>query len=93
MNDTLMTPDMCMKFLIWSYYYNNISPTADFNFEECKLFTPEQAFELNNIKRAMLLCFTEDSVVRAVEQLRMAKMKGEVCPFSKAELDAIFLKQ
>mgnify|MGYP007069883711 CR=1 FL=1 len=92
MNDTLMTPDMCMKFLVWSYYYNDIVPTSDFKFEKSEMITEKQAEELNNIKQAMLLCFTEDSVMRAVGQLRQAKLNNEVCPFSKVELDSIFLK-
>jgi len=91
MKETLMTPDMCMKFLIWSYYYYDIIPTSDFDFAECEKLSSELVLRLNNIKDMMLRCFTEDSVLRAVEQLRKAKMQNEVCPYSKIELDAIFL--
>ena len=24
MHDILMTPDVCMKFLVWSYYYHDV---------------------------------------------------------------------
>lgn len=86
-----MTPDMCMKFLIWSYYYYDILPTSQYSYTTCNLFTKDVQLKLDNLKATMFLCVTEDSVKNAAEQLRMAKMRNEVCPYTKSELDNIFL--
>lgn len=26
MQEILMTPDVCMRFLVWSYYYHDVMP-------------------------------------------------------------------
>ena len=32
MQEVLMTPDMCMRFLVWSYYYHEVIPQKNHSY-------------------------------------------------------------
>lgn len=90
MTEILMTPDVCMRFLIWSYYYHDIMPEADHSYSECGMFSAADSARLDEIKTALFKCYEEASVVNACQQFRMAKMRNEPCPYSQTELDRMF---
>lgn len=92
MEDILMTPDACMQFLVWSYYYHGIMPSKGVSYADCGLFSDEDARRLDGVKDTLLLCFTEESVSNACAQFRMAKVRNEPCPFPQSALDAMFAK-
>lgn len=34
MQEILMTPDVCMRFLVWSYYYHDVMPVNSFRWQK-----------------------------------------------------------
>ncbi len=85
-----MTQDTCMKFLVWSYYYHNITPEPDKSYGEYDRFTTEDVKKLDELKEAMFNCFEVSSVNNALRLFAKAKMTGEQCPYSQNELDNAF---
>lgn len=92
MNEVLMTPDVCMRFLVWSYYYHDIIPQKKHSYSESGLFSKEDAQRLDQLKDMLFKCFTEESVINAVHHFQEAKIRKEPCPFTQAELDLMFAK-
>ena len=92
MQEVLMTPDMCIRFLIWSYYYHEVIPQKNHSYSECGLFSDEDAKRIDQLKDTLFLCFTEESVMNAVHQFQLAKIRKEPCPFTQSELDSMFAK-
>lgn len=88
-----MTPDVCMRFLVWSYYYHNIMPEKGRSYQSYGVFTDDDAARLDELKAMLFKCFEEDSVVRACQQFQLAKVRQEPCPFTLAELDRMFAKE
>lgn len=85
-----MTPEVCMRFLVWSYYYHDVVPEKNVSYSKCGKFAPVDVVRLDELKETLFLCFEEQSVNNAISQFRMAKMRNEPCPFSQQELDAVF---
>lgn len=92
MPDILMTPDVCMKFLIWSYYYHGVIPRKGHSYGECAFFSPADVQRLDQLNDTLFKCFTEESVMNAIHQFHLAKIQKEPCPFTQHELDAMFAK-
>lgn len=90
MSEILMTPDVCMQFLVWSYYYHGVMPQKDVSYAECGLFSEKDVARLDELKDTLFKCFKEDSVVRACQQFQLAKHRGEPCPFPQQMLDRMF---
>lgn len=93
MEEILMTPDVCMRFLVWSYYYHDVIPQKGSSYSDCGKFTVEDSERLDVLKEMLFKCFEEDSVMNACRQFQMAKLRQEPCPFSQAELDMMFAKE
>ena len=93
MNEILMTPDVCMKFLVWSYYYHDIMPEKAVSYKSCGKFSDEDATRLDELKDMLFKCFEEQSVFNACKQFQMAKIQNEPCPFPQASLDSMFAKE
>ena len=87
-----MTPDVCMRFLIWAYYYHDIMPEPGHSFKEYGVFTSKDVKRLDTIKDSLFKCYEEVSVRNACAQFNLAKENHEPCPFSQAELDNMFAK-
>lgn len=85
-----MTPDVCMRFLVWSFYYHEVMPQKNVSYSECGKFSTEDAKRLDELKDMLFKCFEESSVVNACHQFQLAKVRQEPCPFSQAELDSMF---
>lgn len=90
MDEILMTPDVCMKFLVWSYYYHDIVPEPTVSYASCGRFSDKDSEKLDMLKETLFRCFTVESVNNAIGQFRMAKINNEPCPFTLAELDMMF---
>ena len=88
----IMTPDVCMRFLVWSYFYHDILPEKKRSYSSYNRFSAEDAARLDELKELLFQCFEESSVVNACRQFQMAKVRQEPCPFSQSELDAMFAK-
>lgn len=88
-----MTPDVCMRFLVWSYYYHNIQPEKSMSYKTCGKFTDADATRLDELKDMLFKCFEEQSVFNACKQFEMAKQRHEPCPFPQSELDLMFAKE
>lgn len=93
MNDYLITPDLCMRFLIWSFYYHDIVPTSKMSYASSHKFSPEDARRLDEVKDMVIKLYEEDSIRNACDQFRLARIKHEPCPFTQEELDSIFAKE
>lgn len=93
MQEILMTPDVCMRFLVWSYFYHDVMPEKSVSYKVCGKFTLEDATRLDELKDMLFKCFEEQSVVNACRQFQMAKVRQEPCPFPQAELDDMFAKE
>ncbi|MBO4736286.1 MAG: hypothetical protein J5614_07805 [Paludibacteraceae bacterium] len=93
MQEIIMTPDVCMRFLVWSYYYHDIRPAKNISYKECGKFSDADAAHLDELKEMLFKCFEEDSVERACDQFYKAKMLQEPCPFPQSELDMMFAKE
>ena len=92
----MMTPDLAMRFLVWSSYYNGLEPKCGKSFARFKNSSGEDLFSLADIQRldrvqeALFRCFDPPSVKRSVEQMKLAKERNESCPFSLEELNFLF---
>lgn len=83
---------MCMRFLVWSYYYHDIIPQKSVSYKSCGLFSDADAERLDELKATLFKCFEETSVFNACKQFQLAKVRQEPCPFSQSELDNMFAK-
>lgn len=92
MDEILMTPDVCMQFLVWSYYYHGVLPRKDVSYAESGMFAEKDVVRLDELKATLFKCFEEDSLMRACQQFQMAKLRGESCPFPQQMLDNMFAK-
>lgn len=90
MQEILMTPDVCMQFLVWSYYYHDIMPEKNRSFASYNKFSPEDAKRLDELKDMLFKCFEEQSVFNACKQFQLAKIQHEPCPFPQDALDKMF---
>ncbi len=88
-----MTPEVCMRFLVWSYYYHNIMPEKSVSYKHCDKFSDEDVVRLDGLKDMLFKCFEEQSVANACKQFQLAKVRNEACPFPQAELDMMFAKE
>lgn len=93
MQEILMTPDVCMRFLVWSYYYHELMPLRAVSYKACGKFSDDDSERLDELKDTLFKCFEEQSVVNACKQFQMAKERHEPCPFSQSELDNMFAKE
>lgn len=93
MQEILMTPDVCMRFLVWSYYYHDVMPEKTVSYKACGKFTDADAERLDELKDMLFKCFEEQSVVNACTQFQMAKIRKEPCPFPQSELDNMFARE
>ncbi|MCQ2226803.1 MAG: hypothetical protein MJZ01_02705 [Bacteroidales bacterium] len=91
--EILMTPDVCMRFLVWSYYYHDILPEAKVSYKACGKFSESDSARLDELKDMLFKCFEEQSVSNACKQFHMAKLRNEPCPFTQDELDRMFAKE
>ncbi len=85
-----MTPDVCMRMLVWSYYYHDVMPQMNVSYKSCGKFSDEDAERLAELKDMLFKCFEEQSVFNACKQFQMAKVRQEPCPFTQHELDRMF---
>lgn len=92
-NEILMTPDVCMRFLIWSYYYHSVMPQKRISYALCGKFSEADSKRLDELKELLFKCFEDQSVFNACKQFQLAKVRHEPCPFSQAELDNKFAKE
>ena len=53
MSEILMTPDVCMQFLVWSYYYHGVMPQKDVSYAECGLFAEKDVASLDELKSTL----------------------------------------
>ena len=88
-----MTPDVCMRFLIWSYYYHDILPEKDVSYKACGKFSPADCERLDELKSMLFKCFEEQSVMHACHPFQLAKVRREPCPFPQEELDGMFARE
>lgn len=88
-----MTPDVCMRFLVWSYYYHDLMPQINVSYSACHKFSNEDSQRMDELKDMLFKCFEEQSVINACKQFQMAKVRQEPCPFSQSELDNMFAEE
>ena len=88
-----MTPDVCMRMLVWSYYYHGLIPQKAVSYKACGKFADADAERLDELKEMLFKCFEESSVANACKQFQLAKVRQEPCPFSQQELDMMFAKE
>lgn len=93
MQEILMTPDVCMRFLVWSYFYHGEMPQPTVSYKACGKFSDADCLRLDELRDMLFKCFEEESVVNACRQFQMAKVRHEPCPFTQNELDDMFAKE
>ena len=93
MNSILMTPDIAMQFMVWSYFYHDIHPEKNVSYSKCGKFSEEDANRLDELKDMLFKCFEEESVNNACKQFQLAKVRQEPCPFPQETLDTMFAKE
>lgn len=93
MQEILMTPEVSMRFLVWSFYYHDVLPEISVSYKACGKFSDTDAERLDELKAMLFKCFEEESVVNACKQLQLAKVRNEPCPFPQAELDKMFARE
>ena len=99
MDEILMTPDVAMRFLVWTAYYEEVVPEKGKSFARYLSDEKRAAFvrrvgvvRLDRLQEALFKCFEPVSVERSVYQLNLARVRGEQCPFSRESLENVFLK-
>ncbi len=90
MEEMLLSPETCMQFLIWSYFYHDILPEKDLSFGTYNKFSPADVIRLDEIKHSLFLSYEEQSVRNACAQFRQAKLQNEQCPYTQSQLDSMF---
>lgn len=93
MQNIIMTPDVCMKFLVWSFYFHSVLPEKNVSYKDCGKFSDDDAERLDELKDLLFKCFEEQSVVNACHQFQLAKIRQEPCPFTQNELDGMFASE
>ena len=93
MDEIIMTPDACMQFLVWSYYYHGIQPEKNVSYKHYGKFSDADVPHLDNVKDTVFKCFEETSVRNACKQFQLAKERHEPCPFPQDALDKLFAKE
>lgn len=93
MQNIIMTPEVCMKFLVWSFYYHSVMPEKGVSYKVCGKFSDSDAERMDELKDLLFKCFEEQSVVNACHQFQLAKMRQEPCPFTQSELDLMFASE
>lgn len=93
MQEILMTPDVCMQFLVWSYFYHDVMPEKNVSYKECGKFSDDDAERIDELKEMLFKCFEEQSVFNACKQFQLAKIRKEPCPFPQQILDNMFAKE
>lgn len=88
-----MTPDVCMRFLVWSYYYHDVLPEKSVSYKACGKFAEADCTRLDELKDMLFKCFEEQSVMNACRQFQLAKVRHEACPFPQDELDRMFASE
>ena len=88
-----MTPDVAMRFMVWSYFYHDVMPEKNVSYANCRKFSVEDVKRLDELKEMLFKCFEEQSVFNACKQFQMAKVRHEPCPFPQATLDNMFAKE
>ena len=53
MQEVLMTPDLCMRFLIWSYYYHDIIPEQGKSYGLSGLFLQKDVERLDLLNESL----------------------------------------
>lgn len=90
MDNILITPETCMQFLIWSYYYHDIIPEKQKSYGTYGKFADNDVERLDSIKNSVFQCFEEESVRNACKQFQLAKERHEPCPYPQNVLDTTF---
>ena len=93
MDEILMTQEVGMQFLVWSYYYHSIMPEKNVSYSTYGKFSANDAKRLDELKDMLFKCFEEQSVSNACKQFQLAKIRQEPCPFPQAMLDNLFAKE
>lgn len=93
MEEIIMTPEVCMQFLVWSYYYHGIMPEKNKSYVSYGRFSDKDAKRIDELKETLFRSFEEQSVVNACHQFQLAKQRHEPCPFPQSQLDAMFAKE
>lgn len=88
-----MTPDVCMMFLVWSYYYHDIIPEKDISYATYGKFAETDTQRLDELKSTLFRSIEEASVINACKQFQLAKFRQEPCPFTQTQLDGMFAKE
>lgn len=91
--DLLMSPEVGMRFLVWSYYYHGIIPDRTRSYKSYNLFRSADIAKLDQYCQALFTCYEQASVLNACQQFRMAKELNEPCPFTQEELDNMFARE
>ena len=90
MEEILMTPDVAMQFMVWSYYYHDIIPEKSVSYAKCGRFAAADVPQLDQLRDLLFKCFEAQSVYAACKQLQVAKESHAACPFTQEALDHIF---
>lgn len=93
MEEILMTPDIAMQFMVWSYFYHDVMPEKNVSYAQCGKFSAADAKRLDELKDMLFKCFEETSVFNACKQFQMAKVRHEPCPFPQHILDSMFAQE
>lgn len=93
MEEILMPPELCMQFLVWSYYYHDVEPRKGVSYKACGKFSDADAEHLDELNDALFRSFEEDSVLNACKQFQLAKVRHEPCPYPQEALDRLFAKE
>lgn len=93
MDEILMTQEVGMQFLVWSYYYHCIMPEKNVSYSKYGKFAVSDVKRLDELKDMLFKCFEEQSVLNACKQFQLAKIRQEPCPFPQAMLDNMFAKE
>ncbi len=85
-----MTPDVCMRFLVWSYYYHGIEPKPGVSYTTYAKFSQNDAARLDEMKETMFRCFEPETISASCARLYEAKQLKEPCPYTQSQLDEMF---
>lgn len=93
MDKYLMTQDVAMRFIVWSYFFHGIRPEKNVSYADCGKFSERDVTHLDQLRDTLFRTVTEQSVFNACAKLDMAVVMHEQSPYPQRELDKMFAKE
>ena len=71
MDEILMTPEVAMQFMVWSYFYHDVMPEKNVSYAKCGKFSAADVMHLDELKDMLLTYRSSSFAPQQSEQARL----------------------